>query len=111
MSEKQLREKVIALEKELNIYKTILQTPKDGKMGRPIGSIKYTDVQVMWLKDNKNMPMTNLVMKFNERFGTKLSVTSRALYNFMCREGIIQYDQRGEIDRYEKQGTEKKYLK
>lgn len=98
MSEKQLKEKVIRLENELRVLKSILETPKDGKFGRPLGSTIYTDEQVEFLRDFKNTKMTALIKMFNNRFGTNFKKDSRALYNFMGRHRIIDIVKRSYED-------------
>lgn len=110
MNEKQIKEKINSLKKQIQIYEEILETKNEG-MGRPIGSIKYTDEQIKFLKANKYIQMNYLIKLFNETFGANIEENSRALYNFMCRENIISYKQKGEIDRYIKQGTQKRDLK
>lgn len=94
MSEKQLREKVNYLKRELAIYEEILNTKKDGSMGRPKGSVKYTDEQVAFLRKNKDVLMKELILMFNLEFKTNYPPQTRALYNFMCREGILEYEER-----------------
>ena len=98
MSEKQLREKVNHLKRELAICEEILNTKRDGSMGRPKGSILYTEEQVKFLKEHKDMPMKNLILLFNLQFKKNYSQNTRALYNFMCREGIIEYEKRENLN-------------
>jgi len=91
MSEKQLRERIYLLEKEIRFIDEILNVNNPDDMGRPKGSIKYTPEQVKFLIENKQMHMKNLIPFYNRTFGTDLKPDSRALYNFMCREGILEW--------------------
>jgi hypothetical protein len=88
MSEKQLREKVFGLRRELQICEEILNSKREG-FGRPKGSIKYTQEQGKFLKENKNIPMKKLIELYNKKFGTNFHKDSRALYNFMDRQGLF----------------------
>jgi len=89
MSEKQIKERIYQLKEEIRILESIVKTDNDGTMGRPRGSIKYNKEQIMFLTDNRDTPMSELVELFNRKFGTKLHPETRALYNFMCRMQII----------------------
>lgn len=90
MNERQLREKLRELEKETAIYKHILETPRDDKVGRPKGSITYSNEQILFLKEceQKGMSDVQIVDAFNIKFGTTIKRNGRQLYNFMVREGI-----------------------
>lgn len=89
MSEKQLRERIYKLEDELRILREILGHKREG-FGRPKGSIKYTPEQIGFLKECEKQKLSDkeIVRQFNSEFGTNLNIDSRALYNFMVREGI-----------------------
>lgn len=89
MSEKQIKERIYQLKEEIRILESVVKTDNDGSMGRPKGSIKYNKEQIIFLTDNRDTPMPELVKLFNKQFGTKLHPETRALYNFMCRMGII----------------------
>ena len=97
ISEGQLKRIIRELELKLESYREILETKKDAGFGRPVGSIKYTEEQIKFLEDNKDNPMPLLILEFNERFGTKFKPDSRALYNFMMRQGIIEVKPREEV--------------
>ena len=90
MSQKQIIEKIYELEKELQVYRTILNTPSDGKMGRPKGSLKYTQEQVVFLREceAKQLSDKEIIAEFNKKFNTQISYASRQLYNIMQRQGI-----------------------
>ena len=88
MSEKQIKERIIQLKKEIEIFEQVLNTKREG-FGRPKGSIKYTIEQENFLKENKDIPMKELIKLYNEKFKTNLKKDTRALYNFMERQGII----------------------
>lgn len=90
LSEKQIRERIILLEKELEIYKNILETPCDGKFGRPLGSTKYNSERLNFLKqcESENLSDSEIIKRFNSKFGTNFKDNSRALYNLMQRQGI-----------------------
>ena len=93
MSEKQIKERIFKLKDEIRILETILNTKKEG-FGRPKGSLKYSEEQVKFLCDNKDTHMPELIQLFNKQFNTKYHSETRALYNFMCREGILTADER-----------------
>ncbi len=89
MNERQIKDKIYQLETELKILKEILKTETNIKFGRPIGSIKYPDEQVIFLQENKDMYMKDLIQEYNQKFNADLPKNSRALYNFMQRVGIL----------------------
>lgn len=91
ITEKQLRDRINNLKKELIIYEEVLNSKSIKKMGRPKGSLKYTEEQIKFIKDNKDVPMKNLIVMFNNQFKTNYSTNTRALYNFMAREGISEW--------------------
>jgi len=68
MNEKQLKERMYSLEKELRIIKEILETNNPDGIGRPKGSLVYTPEQVKFLKENKEMHMKNLIPFYNRTF-------------------------------------------
>lgn len=90
LSEKEIREKVIQLERELAIYKIILETPSDNSMGRPKGSIEYSQEEVMFLKEceMKGYDDKKIIEEYNKKFNMSLPYNTRKLYNFMQRQGI-----------------------
>jgi hypothetical protein len=92
MSERQLRERIFQLERELEVLKSIVTTPQDGKLGRPSGSTVYTDEQIKFLKRcwEKNLSYKRIVEEYNLRYGTKWKPSDRGLYNLMRRQGIIE---------------------
>ena len=89
MSKNQIQEKINQLEAEAKILRDVLSTPNYSKIGRPANKFKYTEPQVVFLKENKDLPMKDLIQKYNEEFKVDLPKDSRALYNFMERLGII----------------------
>jgi transposase len=91
MSELQIKNKIYELEKEIEVYKKVLETPKNGSMGRPKGT-SYSPEQVSFLEEcaKKKMPWTAIVREFNAKFKTSVKEDSRQLYNLMRREGIIE---------------------
>jgi hypothetical protein len=60
------------------------------KMGRPLGSYKYSNEEINFLKANKETPMKELIKKFNEKFNKNFNSDTRALYNMMQRQNIIR---------------------
>lgn len=90
MSEKQLREKIIELEKQLEIWKAVLNSQKDGKAGRPLGSTTYTFEQMKFLAECEEKKLTDkqIIIEFNKKYGTNIKPDGRQLYNLMCRQGI-----------------------
>jgi hypothetical protein len=90
MSEKQLREKIIELEKQLEIWKVVLNSPKDGKMGRPKGSTMYTPEQMKFLAEceEKKLSDKQIIEEFNKKYDTNIKPNGRQLYNLMQRQGI-----------------------
>ena len=90
ISEKQLKEKIIKLETKLKILKEVLETPKDGKFGRPKGSTIYSDKQINFLKEHKNTSMPILIELFNKEFNTDFKKDSRALYNLKMNKMNIK---------------------
>lgn len=94
MSEKQIKERINKLQFEIRILEKVLGTEREG-FGRPKGSLKYTPEQIDFLEKNKDIPMEELIEMFNEKFGTGYPIDSRALYNFMDRQGIILPQRKG----------------
>jgi len=88
MKEKQIKERINNLRREIEILEGVLYTKRKG-FGRPKGTLKYKEEQITFLKENKNMKMIDLVELFNKTFGTNYPKETRALYNFMDRERII----------------------
>ncbi len=88
MSERQIKERIFMLASELRILEEVLNCKVSDKMGRPLGSYKYSDEQIKFLTERKNMQMKELIKEFNKKFETSFSDDSRALYNFMERSGI-----------------------
>ena len=88
MNEKQIKERINELKREINILEEVLNSKREG-FGRPKGSLKYTIEQEKFLRENKNIPMKELVALFNKKFNTNYPMESRALYNFMDREGFL----------------------
>lgn len=91
MNEKQLREKINNIKREIEICEELLnQQPLiDGFEKLPFGR-KYSEEQILFLKENKNIPRKNLIIMFNHRFNTDIPLGSSALYNCMVREGILE---------------------
>lgn len=89
MSEKQIKERIYTLEQEIRILRNVLEQKREG-FGRPKGSLKYTPEQIDFLKEceEKKFSDKEIVRQFNSKFGINLKADSRALYNFMVREGI-----------------------
>ena len=90
MNEKQIRERIINLKREVAILEEIVDTRAEG-IGRPQGSVTYTEEQVKFLKENKSLPPTMLAQMFNKKFKYNLPLHTRKLYKIMRREGIIPY--------------------
>ncbi len=90
ISEKQLKEKIIKLETKLKILKEVLETPKDGKFGRPKGSTIYSDKQINFLKEHKNTSMKILIELFKKEFNTNYKKDSRDLYNLKMNKMNIK---------------------
>lgn len=90
MSERQLREKIIDVKKELAILESVLNRPNDGMTGRPKGSIEHTNEQVEFLTqcNEANLTDKEIITAYNTKFNTNIPLTSRGLYNFMTRQGI-----------------------
>ncbi len=89
MNKKQIERRISELKKEIEILEGIL-IPTNLKMGRPKGSLKYTPEQIKFIEENKDILMKELVIKFNEEFKTNYTPNTRAIYNFMLREGILE---------------------
>lgn len=89
MNEKQIKERINELEKEINILEYVLNKTSEGT-GRPKGSIKYTKEQVDFLKKCEEDKLTDkeIIKVYNQKFGTNYPETARGLYNFMNRYGI-----------------------
>ena len=89
LNEKQIKERINELEKEIGILEYVLSGESEG-FGRPKGSIKYTQEQVNFLKECEKNKLTDkeIIKAYNQKFGTNYPETSRGLYNFMNRYGI-----------------------
>ena len=99
LSEKQIRDRIWELQKEVEILKYVLNNGniqevvvKSNPPYRPKGSIKYTKEQVEFLKDclKNKLKDKEIVDLYNLKFKTNLKKGSRALYNFMMRYGLKQ---------------------
>lgn len=90
MTERQLEDKIEELESQIKAYKDILNSEARIKFGRPKNSFQYSEEKISFLQENKEMNMVDLIIKYNEKFSTDLPRTSRAIYNFMIRAGIIE---------------------
>jgi hypothetical protein len=88
MNEKQVKERISELKKEISILEGVLNNKREG-FGRPKGSLKYSKEEELFLKENKYKPMKEIVVMFNKKFGKSYKKDTRALYNFMSRQGII----------------------
>lgn len=102
LNERQLKEKIYQLEIELKTLKEILEGQELNLMGRPKGSYNYSEEEVNFMKANKTKKMLDLVQEFNKKFNRNFPKHTRALYNFMVRNGIIEqgfkrYSYMGEI--------------
>jgi len=86
---KEIEKRIENLKKKTASYEEVLLTQTDNKMGRPVGSSKYTSEQTEFLKQNKNVPIKDLIVLFNKKFNLNLPLDTRILYNFMFRAGII----------------------
>lgn len=77
------------LENELHILKSLLGQKKEG-FGRPKGSTKYTQEEIDFLKECEERGFNDreIINEFNKKFGVNLRPKTRALYNFMVRNGI-----------------------
>ena len=62
------------------------------KMGRPKGTLEYNHDQAKFLKEcgEKELSDKEIIQAYNSKFKTSISGNSRALYNFMNREGMIK---------------------
>ena len=94
MSEKQLKERINRLKDEIRILESVLA--REG-FGRPKGSIKYSPEKINFLTENKDKHMREITLLFNEKFKTDYPEDTRALYNFMERQGIIQVNYKREV--------------
>jgi len=92
MNEKQIRRKIMELEREIAIFKSILETPGEtgSKTGRPLGSTKYGPDRIVFLEEceKKGLSDKEIISGFNTKFGTNVPINSRQLYNLMQRKGI-----------------------
>jgi hypothetical protein len=88
MNEKQIKERINELKRNIQILEEVMNSKREG-IGRPKGSLKYTIEQENFLRENKDVPMKKLVNMFNKKFNTNYSIETRALYNFMDREGFL----------------------
>lgn len=88
MSERQIKERIFRLKEEIRVLEEVVETKSSYKTGRPIGSVSYSNEQTKFLRENKEIPMKELIKMFNDKFGTDFPKDSRALYNFMDRSGI-----------------------
>jgi len=92
MNERQLRQKIAELEREIAIFKSILETPSDPhtSTGRPLGSSKYAPERIVFLEEceKKGLSDKEIIDTFNFKFGTNIPANSRQLYNLMQRKGI-----------------------
>lgn len=88
MNERQIQEKIER--EEIRILEEVLKTESaKPKMGRPIGTRRYPNEQFEFLKENKDVPMKELVGMFNKKFKTSFPLDTRVLYNFMYRSGLV----------------------
>lgn len=94
MTENQIRERIENLKKELEVLENVLITEAKSRMGRPLRSYLYSEKQIEFLHENRELPMKELIKKYNKTFNTELSLDSRAIYNFMIRTGIIEPEYR-----------------
>ena len=95
MNARQLKEKIIILEKELAILKSILEAPATPHtMGRPIGSTIYPAERIVFLEECEKQGLSDaeIIVKFNEKFATQVPKNSRQLYNLMQRRGSERQD-------------------
>jgi hypothetical protein len=90
MNERQLKDKIKELERDLAIFKSILETPGDSRNGRPLGSTKYSPDRLVYLEEceMKGLSDKEIIDGFNAKFGTTIPNNSRQLYNLMQRKGI-----------------------
>ncbi len=90
LNEKQIKERIYELKKEIGILYYIINGNNDNNLGRPRGSIQYTQEQMNFLKEceQNNLDDKEIINLFNLKFGTDFKEDSRALYNLMNREGI-----------------------
>ena len=89
LNEKQIKERIYELKKEIGTLLYVLNSKNEG-IGRPKGSIKYTQEEIDFLKDCEKNKLNDkeIIRLFNEKFKTNYKETTRKFYNFMCREGI-----------------------
>lgn len=90
MNERQIKERIKHLKKEIEVLQNVLNYDIPSVDGRPKGSTSYTDRQMRFMEDHRDLPMKRLVKAYNHEFKTNIPEESRALYNFMIRNGIIK---------------------
>lgn len=90
MTEREIKERIYDLKKEIDIYEKILKTTHE--FGRPTGSTKFTPAQLEFLKlcVARKLPIPKITDLFNKRYKTNYPLESRGLYNAMLRQGIIK---------------------
>jgi len=90
MNETQVKNRIYELEKEIAIYKKILETPSEKWVGRPKGSTTYTIEQIKFLEECEALKLTDkaIIQEYNKKFNTKIPSDGRQLYNLMVRLGI-----------------------
>jgi len=90
LNERQVKERINELKKEIGTLEFVLSGVSDGKTGRPRGSYEYTQEQINFLKEcnKQEIPMKEIIKLFNTKFGTDYKIDTRAFYNFMDRCGI-----------------------
>ena len=92
LNERQIRDKIYELKKEIKTLNSVLSdNSKIKPFGRPKRSYKYSLEQIDFLKDckKKKLEPKEIIKQFNTKFGTEFDKNTRALYNFMSRSKII----------------------
>lgn len=112
MSKYQIEARIRELEGRIEELKLVRDSfePKPTKMGRPVGSLKYTPEQLDYLselakkRNDGKLKDKEVVPLFNKKFGTNFTPDSRLLYNIMQRQGYItpEYHPRDYIESEDK---------
>lgn len=118
MNKYQIQNRINKLKNEIAILEEVLNEESSYINGRPLGSTAYQEEEIQFLKENKNLPMEELINKFNKSFNRDIPLSSRALYNLMVRQGLIspkfrinEYKKRSQVSiELAKETRENKFL-
>ena len=91
MNEEQIDERIHELLIRIEELRLVKGKIAHIKMGRPLGSTKYSEEQDSFLREciKEKIPYRKITQEFNKQFGTNVKADSRQLYNYMERNGII----------------------